>query len=117
MISHNLAVLPPHQRTPHQLLGIRILLGNPLPRGKIQAGLARNLPLPRRKVLVPVNGQRLELQIVEVGECLYIRLFYFLMAEWRGLVAYAVILVEFADKGGVKALMKRRREGEGRGTD
>lgn len=93
MVPHNLAILPPHQRTPHQLLRIRFFPGNLLPRLKIHGWLTRDFPLPRRKVLVPVHRQRLDVEVVEVGEGLCVRLFYFLVAHLRGFGACAGVLV------------------------
>jgi hypothetical protein len=81
MISHNLPVLPPHQRTPHQLLRLRLLLRNLRTRHLIDRRLECNLPLPGRKVLVVVHRHGLDVQVVELAEGRFVCVFSLFVAH------------------------------------
>jgi len=82
MIPDNLPLLPPHQRTAHQLLSLSTLPINPSPRIKIHSWFTRDLPFPRRKVFVAVYGQRFDVQVVEVGKGFRVCLFDFVVGGY-----------------------------------
>ena len=59
-------IIPPHQSTTNQLLRRRFFLLQPLLRLRVYGHLARNFPLPSRKVLVSVDREGFDLEVVEV---------------------------------------------------